>query len=72
MSLVSRDVFARTELHKEIVPPGFPGAVVTCDWCDGTGSNGRLYRFRTESDGGSKHHHKGRFCSKSCHNSYHA
>lgn len=72
MSYVSRDPFARTELHKSVVPPSAVSyAVITCDWCDGTGSNGRLYRFSTESDGGSKHHHKGRFCSKSCHDSYH-
>lgn len=70
MSYVSRDCFARTELHRELATT--TAAPHECDWCGGTGSNGRLYRFRTESDGGSKHHHKGRFCSKSCHNDYHS
>jgi hypothetical protein len=63
MTLVTRDPFARTELHKaKLKDDG------ECDWC---GSTGKLYQFSTESDGGRTWRHKGAFCCKSCHDSYH-
>ena len=71
MTYVSRDPFARTELHRErITDASVSYALLSCDWC-GT-SNRPLYRYRTESDGGRVHQHKGRFCCKSCHNAYHS
>lgn len=65
--LVSRDPFARTALYKESVGHQHGRK---CDWCGR--ETMRLYRFRTESDGGRKNTHKGLFCSKSCHDDYHS
>jgi hypothetical protein len=67
MTYVSRDPFARTETHKEEVC-GEKG----CDWCGATNRRGNLFVYRTESDGGRKSEHRGQFCSKSCHDSYHS
>lgn len=75
MALVSRDPFARRELHRQVatVRQG-----TTCDWCGNVRMSRhkvpvpQLYTFITESDGGSKHRHHGMFCSKSCHDSYHS
>jgi hypothetical protein len=72
---ISRDSFARTELHREIV--NAPLNNRGCYWCGGSRSkNGQLldglFQYSTESDGGSTNVHKGLFCSKSCHDSYHA
>jgi hypothetical protein len=69
MARVSRDVFARTELHRELVE-----AAGTCWWCGGTRGEGRvrkLYKYRTEHDGGRRSEHDGLFCSRSCFDSYH-
>jgi hypothetical protein len=72
-TLISRDPFARTELHR--FNSRHLGQGLTCDWC---GSKGRqlkfdwlLYRYTTETDGGSMVH-DGVFCCKSCHDSYHS
>ena len=65
MALMNRDPFARTELHRNVYAR--PNA--ECSWC-GT-KDRRLYEYRTETDGGWSHEHKGLFCSKSCHDSYH-
>lgn len=69
MAYVSRDVFARTELHRELKE-----TKETCYWCGGTRGDGKvrkLYKYRTESDGGRKSVHAGLFCSRSCFDSYH-
>jgi hypothetical protein len=63
MTMIRRDAFARQETHREAVGDGI------CDWC---GSVGRLYQFRTETDGGRKHKHRGLFCCTSCHDAYHS
>jgi hypothetical protein len=71
MTLVKRDPFARTELHKRQVKVG---PLACCDWC-GTkrtrpcGSH-YLYELWTEHDGGRKSQHKGRFCGVSCFRSF--
>jgi hypothetical protein len=71
MTLISRDPFARTELHRELVPA--PGQ--SCAWCGSfrhnVASTHKLFRYSTETDGGRKHVHRGLFCSKSCHDDYH-
>lgn len=59
--LISRDPFARTELHRASVGTG------SCKWC---GSHKRLDHYWTESDGGRKFAHPGLFCSVSCFRSY--
>jgi hypothetical protein len=72
MTYVSRDPFARTELHKERV------TVVSqaCGWCGGIrrkkDGTPYLYRYRTETDGGRKFEHRDLFCCKPCHDDYHS
>jgi len=69
--LVSRDPFAREELHVERVHD----PATTCTWCGGirmTTNNGInwLYRFWVETDGGRKYVDKQLFCSRDCRNCY--
>lgn len=70
MALVRRDPFARTELHRDRDYRG-----TGCMWCGQTRKtpNGHPYVFAysTASDGGRRFPHRGRFCSTSCHDSYH-
>lgn len=70
--LISRDPFARQELHRESVPV----PAISCAWCGqfrgSVASSHKLFRYYTESDGGRRFDHKGLFCSKSCHDSYHS
>jgi hypothetical protein len=66
---ISRDPFARTELHRETIPAY---GNRSCDWCGNLNRAGKLFTYRTESDGGRKSEHRGAFCSKSCHDSYHS
>lgn len=79
MAYVSRDPFARTELHRSRVAS--PAAtrlsvpMLTCDECGA--SNCALYTYGVEHDGVSASYTrrrpiKGKFCSKSCFNSYHS
>lgn len=63
--LISRDPFARQELHRESVK-----TTRDCSWCGSKRDNGTLYRYFTESDGGRRSEHSGVFCCKSCHDSY--
>jgi hypothetical protein len=64
---IERDPFARTTLTRQTVPADGE----TCAWCGGVRPNARLYAFVTEHDGGRKAAHRGRFCSRSCHDAYH-
>jgi hypothetical protein len=76
MAYISRDPFARTDLHREndyLVGSG-------CAWCGGARHNrpskthpvGRpyLYRFYVETDTGHTYYDDKLFCSKSCRESY--
>ena len=65
--LISRDPFAREETRRTIVRT----VLDTCAWC-GQSYRGRLYRYSTHTDGGRRYDHRGLFCSKSCHDSYHS
>jgi hypothetical protein len=67
MAYISRDPFARSELHRELVGAGNS----TCDWCGSVRKGNKLYKYRTEPDAGRANEHKGLFCSKSCHDTYH-
>jgi hypothetical protein len=69
MRTLSRDPFARTEIVRQtVIAPG-----VSCAWCGQTrGDTLRLYAYHTATDGGRLALHKGLFCSKPCHDSYHA
>ena len=74
MSLVSRDPYARQELHKQIASV-MNGK--TCDWCGSVRWSRhktpvpQLYSFTTETDGGRSFRDKGLFCSRSCRDDYH-
>lgn len=71
MAFVSRDPFARTELHKETVRPA---KGESCKWCGGlarNGGEGRLFKYRRESDGGRVYEISGLFCSVGCMKTYH-
>lgn len=67
--LISRDPFARSELRRNLVRTDLD----TCSWC-GMNGRGRLYRYSTHVDSisGRRYDHRGLFCSKSCHDSYHS
>ena len=65
MALVSRDPFAREELHSAKADTSIKK---TCDWC---GSSKNLKVYRIETDGGRKLPIGGYFCSNSCRKSYH-
>ena len=71
-ALINRDPFARTELHRSKVVQH-----TGCDWCGSArywkgNKTWLLFKYRTESDGGRSYEHKGAFCCKSCHDSYHS
>lgn len=65
-ALVSRDPFARTELHRETVY----APASTCAWCGSARNSKKLFRYRTESDGGRVFPHIGLFCSVGCFRSF--
>lgn len=71
MAYISRDPFARRELHRETVQA--MGRL--CSWC-GQMKNGKnggfLYRYYVEEDQwtGRKNHVKGLFCSVGCMRNY--
>lgn len=73
--LISRDPFARTELHRTTVTVEW----ATCKNCGSvnkpTGSRGqyigrKLFRYHTEHDGGRRDDHPGLFCSVGCFRCY--
>lgn len=68
MAYVSRDPFARVELHRETVST--TAAVTGCAWCGFARKGGKLYRYRVESDGGRVSEDSHLFCSKSCRTDY--
>ena len=74
MAMVSRDPFARTELHKHKTVCSDSR---TCDFCDtrgrpvGKGYQHKLFRFHVQYDGGRTATISGLFCSTSCMKSYH-
>lgn len=72
MALVSRDPFARLELHKRRVPVDKQ----TCAWCGNVKivpSSGLkyLFTFWLESDSGRNYPIGGLFCSLGCKKAYH-
>ena len=71
--LVSRDPFARTELHSERV---YDIRNNDCHWCGRTPRTPRkntpyLHRYWIEHDGGRKEDIRGLFCSADCMRSHH-
>jgi len=67
---ISRDPFARTELHRQITLDASGG----CTWCGNVRrtNTGRpyLYVYNQVSDGGRVSHIPGHFCSIDCMRSY--
>lgn len=73
MSLVRRDPFARTELHRELVTVP---ASTTCGWCGQKRhykgkETDKLFQFYSESDAGRRAMIRGLFCSTGCMESFH-
>jgi hypothetical protein len=65
MAFVSRDPYARSEVHRITVK-----TKETCRWC-GNNCKDRLFSYYVESDGGRQHELKGLFCSIGCLRAYH-
>lgn len=74
MTLISRDPFARQELHRRNVYSS-----AGCKWCgmsrttkpkSGAMGKSYLYQYRTESDGGRVYEGSNLFCCKSCKDAY--
>jgi hypothetical protein len=65
VTYVSRDPFARTELHRERENTG-----ETCAWCGQVKRGKYLYRYRVETDGGRKFEDTKLFCSVQCRRDY--
>lgn len=75
--VISHDAYARQSSIRQVECGG------KCDWC-GTRRTHKLtrtlskathtlFRYGTQSDDNTREHwHKGLFCSKSCHDSYHS
>jgi hypothetical protein len=77
MRAIARDPFARTTIVRETIQPLVGNQ--SCDFCGGVETNRRrrdpfLYRFGTEPDAIHPRvsWHRGSFCSRSCHDAYHA
>jgi hypothetical protein len=71
MTMIRRDAFARTELHRRTVKDDPPRCFWGCDWCGRRRRGDRLFVYRTETDGGRTFEHRGRFCCLDCHNAWH-
>lgn len=73
MRSISRDPFARHDIVRRTVQV-MNGQ--TCSWCDQVRPQLKLFEYGTERDDrpGERNvgWHKGLFCSKSCHDSYHS
>jgi hypothetical protein len=66
--LISRDPFAREELHRKTVLFGVLGH--ECRWCGAI--RDRLFQYELQTDGGRTHAIFGDFCGIDCMRSYHS
>ena len=66
--LISRDPFARQELHRETID----AQGQTCSWCGNVAKGKKLFVYYTERDSirPNRRTHNGAFCCKSCFNDY--
>lgn len=71
MAYISRDPFARQELHRRTVKQNY-GNSLRCSWCGSKNARGNLFEYRIESDGGRSSIIRGLFCSVQCMKDYHA
>jgi hypothetical protein len=69
--LVTRDPFARSELHAARVH----NPTSTCEWCGSTRETPRgtrwLYQYTLEHDDGSSYDYADLYCSRGCFEDYH-
>jgi len=75
MAMISRDPFAREELHRFVDEHAQDGR--TCAWCGCRRTRKgkplhRLFRFEVQTDGGSRHAIDKLFCSTACMRAYHS
>lgn len=67
---ISRDSFARESLMREVV--GW-AKHKGCSWCGNFNRHSKLFRYGTERDDrAGVSWHKGLFCCKGCHDTYHS
>ena len=66
MTYISRDSFARTELHRVAIETS-----QSCQFCGNRRKGGKLFQYQTHSDGGRVSIAPKLFCSISCMRSYH-
>jgi hypothetical protein len=73
MWVLSHDGFARQETVRMNEREWYDrGGSSQCDWCGAPRDYQHLYRYGTRPDDSNRTNwHKGHFCSKSCHDSYH-
>ena len=69
MAYISRDPFAREELHRRTEE-----TTQSCAWCGQTRKSGTLFRYVIEPDSCTPRDHiiKGLFCSIDCMREYHS
>jgi hypothetical protein len=67
VAYISRDPFAREELHREQVAVTSKG----CWWCGMLNRFKKLFVYRVESDGGRVSPIRGEFCCVDCMRTYH-
>jgi hypothetical protein len=74
VAYISRDPFAREELHRETLHESTMGKGRTCDWCGSTSHDKAkrpiLYSYRIEYDDGRVSQIPGLFCSVECMRAY--
>ncbi len=68
MAFISRNPFAREELHREAVPANGH----TCSWCGTERKSGRLFQYSIQADSGRSGKLNKLFCGVSCMRSYHS
>jgi hypothetical protein len=72
MTYISRDPFAREELHRVPILDMRLPEQQGCDWCGNKRKNGKLFVYSIHTDGGSTHKIEGRFCCVDCMEAYHS
>jgi hypothetical protein len=68
MTYISRDPFARLELHRHEMKSYISKG---CTECGNRNARGNLFQYVVESDGGRRNAIEGEFCSIGCMRAYH-
>lgn len=74
MAYISRDPFAREEIHRQTYRKSDNAHLPKfgCHWCGNTNRWGNLFQYWVESDGGRKSPIRGLFCTIGCMRTYHS